>query len=840
MVKIDRSNLGYLGADYQLRLIAQILTDRRFGNAIIDIVNPNYFEDEYLRIVVGGIKNAKAKDDIIPDINSLEFRLLEEVKDDTQRRYALTQIRKIKEADLNDTLWVQETAMKFCKQHELMKALAEINKIISKGDIENYEECESKLRKALEHGDSKDDGMNVFDDIDSVLADDFRKPIRTGIEGLDEIMDGGLSKTELAIILAPFGVGKALANSNKIYTPEGYKLMGDIKVDDLVIGRNGKPTKVLGVYPQGVRGIYRIEFNDGTTTTCDKEHLWAINDINQRNRSFWKDGKRCKLEPDNTFKVKKTSDFMDNLTFGSKKSLRYKIPMVEPVQFNEKKLLIHPYVLGVMLGDGYMKSSRFTTKDIEIADEVSKTNSVKISIKERCRDIDKGNILIQECLFDVCIYGITDKIKTLGLYDKKSDTKFIPTDYLFNSIENRVELLRGLLDTDGNVRKNGGVEYVSTSKELIENVRWLVLSLGGFCKLSSKLPTYTYKGVKKTGKEAYKLSISFPEKNNILPFKLSRKNDRVINRVKYNNNKFIKSIEYSHDEDATCIMVDNEEHLFITDDFIVTHNTTMMTKIANTAMSDGNKVLQIFFEDNPKVIQRKHLSCWSKYDLNTLSIHKDEVKDMVKDMMNSSNGGELRLKKFSSDGTTIPIIRQYIRKLIATGFRPDLIILDYIDCVEPSRRFDDVNAGEGSVMRQFETLLSELDIAGWTAVQGNRSSIKADVVEADQMGGSIKKAQIGHFVVSIAKTLDQKEKGTATMAILKSRFGQSGKVFEDIIFDNARIQIEMGDNKHGSSRSEYKKNIEIKGQNRVNEVMGILNTKNTLLNSELFGETNKK
>jgi intein/homing endonuclease len=154
-----------------------------------------------------------------------------------------------------------------------------------------------------------------------------------------------------------------------------------------------------------------------------------------------------------------------------------------------------------MLGDGYMKSSRFTTKDIEIVDEVRRTNSVKISIKERCRDIDKGNVLVKECLFDVCVYGITDKIKNLGLYDKKSDTKFIPSNYLFNSIENRVELLRGLLDTDGNVRKNGGIEYVSTSKDLIENVRWLVLSLGGFCKLSSKLPTYTYKGVKKTGKE---------------------------------------------------------------------------------------------------------------------------------------------------------------------------------------------------------------------------------------------------------------------------------------------------------------------------------------------------
>lgn len=455
MAKINRDNFGYLGADYQIRLIAQLLTDKKFGNSIIDILNPNYFEDQHLRIVVSSIKNAKETDDILPDMGSLEFRLLEEVKDDVLRKYILAQLRKVKEADLNDTLKVQDMAMKFCKQQELKKAVAEITKIISLGDIERHEECKNILNKALEHGDAKDDGMMIFDDIEHVLDEDFRKPIPTGIRGLDEIMDGGLSKGELAVILAPFGVGK----------------------------------------------------------------------------------------------------------------------------------------------------------------------------------------------------------------------------------------------------------------------------------------------------------------------------------------------------------------------------TTMITKIANTAVTEGYKVLQIFFEDNPKVIQRKHLSCWSKHDLNSLAIHKEEIMDMVQNMLKESNGGELRLKKFSSDGTTIPVIRQYIRKLIATGFKPDIVLVDYIDCVEPSRKFDDVNVGEGSVMRQFEAMLAELDIAGWTAIQGNRSSIKADIVEADQMGGSIKKAQIAHFVVSIAKTLDQKDKGTATMAILKSRFGKSGVVYDDIIFDNATIQINMDSTNIGRTRTEHKKVVEVKDQNRINEVL---------------------
>jgi replicative DNA helicase len=445
MAKIEKNTLEFLGHDYQVRLIAQILTDRKFANNIIDILDQNYFKQESLRLIVATIKEAKEKDDIIPDVGSLQIRLLENIPSEMQRKFILSHLEEIKNASLHDTVKIQSIATNFCKQHELKKALKRIDKIIDNGD--NYEECETILRKALEHGDNKDDGMDIYENIESVLAEDFRKPIRTGISGLDEAMDGGLSKGELAIILAPFGVGK----------------------------------------------------------------------------------------------------------------------------------------------------------------------------------------------------------------------------------------------------------------------------------------------------------------------------------------------------------------------------TTMMTKIANTAFRDGYKVLQIFFEDMPKVIQRKHLSCWSGHDLNSLSEHKDELMDIAREMEESTKNGKgvLKLRKFSSDGTTIPVIRQYIRKLIAQGFRPDIVILDYIDCVEPSKKFDDVNAGEGSVMRQFEAMLADLDMAGWTAVQGNRSSIKADLVEADQMGGSIKKAQIGHFVVSIAKTLEQKENNTATMAILKSRFGKSGLVFQDILFDNARIQIDMNSGLNiGRTQTAYKNDKE--------------------------------
>ena len=208
MAKIEKNDLGFLGADYELRLVAQLLTDNRFANSIIDIIDPNYFLDQHIKLIVASIKDAKEDDDIIPDMGSIKIRLLETITDDLIRKYTIQYLAKISEASSYDSLKIQDIAMKFCKQQELKKSIKKIQKIIDLGDIEQYDECEAILRKALDHGDNKDDGMGIFENIKDVLKDDFRKPIRTGIKGLDEVMDGGLSKGELAVILAPFGVGK--------------------------------------------------------------------------------------------------------------------------------------------------------------------------------------------------------------------------------------------------------------------------------------------------------------------------------------------------------------------------------------------------------------------------------------------------------------------------------------------------------------------------------------------------------------------------------------------------------------------------------------------------------
>ena len=243
--------------------------------------------------------------------------------------------------------------------------------------------------------------------------------------------------------------------------------------------------------------------------------------------------------------------------------------------------------------------------------------------------------------------------------------------------------------------------------------------------------------------------------------------------------------------------------------------TTVLSKIANHAFNLGYNVLQIFFEDNPKIIQRKHFTMWTGIAPDELSFYKEEVMEKVREIRENTKN-RLILKKYPSDTLTMSQIKNQVRKMIAEGNKIDLIVLDYIDCIVPDKNLGDEWKSEGSVMRAYEALCHELDVAGWTATQGNRSSISSDVVTTDQMGGSIKKAQVGHVIISVAKSLQQKEMKLATIAITKSRIGQDGIVFENCKFDNELMVIDTESSVTFLGLEEQK---EERNRNRVKELL---------------------
>ena len=418
-------NFEYLGNNFQIQLLNQIILDKEFSHSIIDVIENNYFENKYFKIIIQMVKEYYKKYEHTPSFDTLEQVAKSELQQETAVKVVLDTIKKIKDAPIDGVDFVQEKALKFCKQQELQKVMKKAQKIIEGGEFENYDTLEEMVREALLVGSKDTTTMDVFSNLDQVLDEDYRHPIPMGIPGIDRLLKGGLAKGEIGVILAPTGVGKS----------------------------------------------------------------------------------------------------------------------------------------------------------------------------------------------------------------------------------------------------------------------------------------------------------------------------------------------------------------------------TILTKISNHAFNLGFNVLQVFFEDNPKVIQRKHFTLWTKIHPDELSEKKDEVMQKVKDIKEKMPN-ELILKKLPSDTKTMLQIKNEIRKMIADGIKIDMVVVDYIDCIVPDKNLGDEWKSEGSVMRGFEAMCHELNLVGWTATQGNRASISSEVVTTDQMGGSIKKAQVGHVIISVAKTLQQKEMKLATIAITKSRIGDDGVVFENCKFDNAMIEID--------------------------------------------------
>jgi replicative DNA helicase len=444
-------NFNYLGETFQLQLINQIILDKIFANSILDVLEQSYFDNKYFKLIVQMIKEYYKKYDCSPSFETLTQIAKSESQTEIITKIILDTINKIKDAPIEGTVFVQEKALKFCKQQELQKVMGKAQKIIDLGEFENYDQLEEMVRGALQVGEVERGTESVFFNLDDVLADDYRHPIPMGIPGIDKLLKGGLAKGEIGVILAPTGVGKS----------------------------------------------------------------------------------------------------------------------------------------------------------------------------------------------------------------------------------------------------------------------------------------------------------------------------------------------------------------------------TFITKIANNAFNMGMNVLQIFFEDNPKIIQRKHFTLWTGIAPDDLQNHKEEVMKKVTEIK-ETRSNQLVLKKLPSDTLTMNQIKNQVRKMIADGVKIDMVLLDYIDCVVPDKNLGDEWKSEGSVMRGFEAMCHELHIVGWTATQGNRSSISSEIVTTDQMGGSIKKAQVGHVIISVAKTLPQKEQNLATIAITKSRIGKDGVVFENCKFNNEMMEI---DTESSVTFLGFEEQQEQKKKDRIAEIM---------------------
>lgn len=233
--------------------------------------------------------------------------------------------------------------------------------------------------------------------------------------------------------------------------------------------------------------------------------------------------------------------------------------------------------------------------------------------------------------------------------------------------------------------------------------------------------------------------------------------------------------------------------------------TSMTTAFANQSASQGYKTVQIVFEDKPKQIQRKHISRITNIEARDLS--KPENIERVRAEMEKVHifDDTLRIKKYPTGEVTPIQIKNYLKKLTNSGFKPDIVFIDYFECLAASKNYKDVWIGEGHTMRELEAIASDLDVALWVPTQGTKDSLSAEIVTMDKAGGSFKKIQIAHIVLSISRTNEDIEGNIATIAILKNRSGRSGKVMNNIYFNNGTCVINTDSATVFNSMDEYKK-----------------------------------
>lgn len=397
------------------------------------------------------------------------------------------------------------------------------------------------------------------------------------------------------------GLGKALPNSEPVLTPAGFKPMGELRKHDFVVGRDGKPTKIVGVFPQGEREIYRVTFQDGSFVNCDLDHLWTVQTNNDFNRG----------------KVWRTLTARELLKQGVKQAngtgagnRKFRIPMMDAVEFPHAELPIDPYILGALLGDGGMAHSatpRFSTADSHFLDEFALREPTWV-----CKHI--GN-------YDYSYSNASQQMRAAGINHTNSYTKSVPEVYKTASVAQRLEVVQGLMDTDGWISQDGSVcQFTTVSPKLAEDFMWFIRSLGGVAKK-------TIKPIPKGGNyEVINVTVNLPSPMN--PFKLERKASKWASRVKYTPTRLIDSIEFSHVEDATCIKVAAADELFVTRDFVVTHNTISSIAVMShvTAQTEEHITHLVVA---PKSVQEN----WSR----ELKLHSQLTSIMVEDKRQKIN-----------------------------------------------------------------------------------------------------------------------------------------------------------------------------------------------------------
>jgi hypothetical protein len=355
----------------------------------------------------------------------------------------------------------------------------------------------------------------------------------------------------------------------RILTPHGWTTMGEVHEGDVITGSDGQATTVIGVYPQNeLKDVYRIGFSDGSSTECTDDHLWRVQTHDGHKK---------------TLTLKEMMDA--GLRYGDKGSWKFGVQHVAPIEYVSNDLLpLDPYLLGSLLGDGCFHKSVWMASARDDADE--QESLIKSLLPEHV-SITRRNRGGWDTFYfkkDDGLYcnPLSQIIRDLGLWYVAGQDKFVPDVYLRASVAERISLLQGLMDTDGHAGSAAyRVSFTTTSWHLAHAVCELVGSLGGSATVRMTSP-------ERSTIEVFIKRLPAP----INPFRIARKRNQYVQRTQRSGQyRFLTSVELLGPKETQCIRVDNDDHLYVTDDFIVTHNTNELNwkrwEVFKTALYQG-------------------------------------------------------------------------------------------------------------------------------------------------------------------------------------------------------------------------------------------------------------
>ncbi|OXI73513.1 replicative DNA helicase [Burkholderia sp. AU28863] len=587
----------------------------------------------------------------------------------------------------------------------------------------------------------------------------------TGFVDLDR-MTSGMHGGELIIVAGRPSMGKAQPLDARVRTLTGWKPMGELAVGDALASVDGAPSIVTGIYPQGERQVYRVRFSDGRSAECCDEHLWCVH------FREWE-------KP----RVLSTAEIRTLLTRERYRN-RLWIDMPSGEFGHREALPVDPWVLGALLGDGALGGTavRFSVKAEETLNRMRERVDASLELEYAGQyDWRIKRRPSTATAARPSANPLKAALEQLGVWGRTSYDKFIPRLYLDADKDTRLDVLRGLLDTDGWVESWGTVRYSTASAQLASDVRELARSLGAWCQVAEKATSFTVDGERKAGPTAYICMISHPDPQNLFLFEGKR--ERLTAGRTRRKLPVITGIEPSRRTATQCISVSHPSRLYVTDDYVVTHNTAFSMNIGEYVAVEYGLPVAVFSMEMPGTqLVMRMLGSIGRLDQHRMRTGRLTDEDWPKLTHAVQKMSEAQLFIDETGGLNPMELRSRARRLARQCGKLGLIIVDYLQLMSGSSQGENRATEISEISRSLKSLAKELDVPVIALSQLNRGleqrPNKRPVMSDLRESGAIEQdADVILFIYrDEVYNPDSPDKGTAEIIIGKQRNGPIGPV----------------------------------------------------------------